>query len=122
MIMQGSVNGRRDKDDFGQGNRQRNTCDTFLRGLWCNHTPAVRLVVALPVILLLPLAAGAENGRGYLEMSGGYKTGDFGTPIRTNLYYIAPALGYVSAAYDVSVTMPYLFLKNSGGSQTEMMV
>lgn len=72
-------------------------------------------------IFLLPASLRAGEGRGYLEVGGGYKTGDFGTPIRSNLYYFSTALGYVSPGYDVSVTVPYLFLVNSGSSQTGMM-
>ena len=83
-----------------------------------DYAPAVHLVIALTLILLLPLVAGAETGRSYLEMSGGYKTGDFGTPTRSDLYYVSPTLGYVTPQYDVSVTVPYLYLVNKTGSAT----
>lgn len=76
---------------------------------------AVFAAVFSLVIMITPLTASAE-GRGYLDISGGYKTGDFGTPTRSNLYYLAPALGYVAPRYDVSVTVPYLSLTNETGT------
>jgi hypothetical protein len=120
MKVQRPVNGRRMQDEPDLRKHARNAGRGFMNRAR-DYTLAVHMFVALILIVLAPFTAGAENGRGYLEVSGGYKTGDFGTPIRTNLYYIAPALGYVSTTYDVSVTMPYLFLKNSGNSQTGMM-
>ncbi len=83
-----------------------------------DYFPAVHGVVALLLILLSPLAAGAEEGRSYLEMSGGYKTGDFGTPTRSELYYVSPTLGYVAPRYDLSIAAPYLFLANKTDIET----
>jgi hypothetical protein len=70
---------------------------------------------------MLPITVWAAEGRGYLDFNGGYKTGDFGTATRSNLYYFSPALGFVTPRYDMSVTIPYLFLSNetSGLTNTE---
>jgi hypothetical protein len=69
---------------------------------------------------IMPLQPGPE-GRGYLDMTGGYKTGSFGTPTTSDLFYLSPALGYVTPNYDMSITIPYLFLTNktAGQSTTE---
>ncbi len=70
---------------------------------------------AATAALFLFLAAGtalAAGGRGYLDLSGGYKTGDFGTPVRTNLEYLTATLGYASPEYDLSVAVPWLRLSN----------
>jgi hypothetical protein len=71
------------------------------------------------VVLLLFITAGpasAAGGRAYLDVSGGYKTGDFGTTVTTDLEYLSATLGYASPEYDISVTMPYLLLS---GNTTE---
>lgn len=77
-----------------------------------------RAVVLMMLILLTPFAAGAENGRFYLEMSGGYKTGDFGTTTKSELYYLSPTFGYVTPHYDASITVPYLNSVNTTGGTT----
>lgn len=51
----------------------------------------------LLLLMIIPSVVLAGQGRGYLEIGGGYKTGDFGTPDRFNLYYFSPALGYVTS-------------------------
>ena len=78
----------------------------------------VHRVAVLMLILLAPLAAEAEKGRAYLEMSGGYKTGDFGTATKSELYYLSPTFGYVTPYYDARVTIPYLALSNTTGGTT----
>jgi len=78
---------------------------------------AVRILVLLCLLVLLPHAVPAEEGRGYYEVNSSYKTGDFGTPTRTNLLSISAGLGYVSPGFDVSATMPLLFLSSSGDDQ-----
>lgn len=77
------------------------------------------MLIAL-FVMFLPSRSPAQEGKAYLEVAGGYKTGDFGTPTRTNLFFVTPTLGYVSPTYDVSVAIPYLFLETSG-SQAGMM-
>ena len=77
---------------------------------------AVRAVLVFAVLLLPSGVLLALDGRGYLDVSGGYKTGDFDTLVRSNLYYVSASLGYVSPLYEISVTAPYLFLSNSGGN------
>jgi hypothetical protein len=72
---------------------------------------------ALAVLFTFMVAGTASaGGRSYLAVSGGYKTGDFGTPVRTDLEYLSATLGYASPDYDLSVTMPSLSLS---GATTE---
>lgn len=83
--------------------------------------PAWRLLYTLIVLFLswtAPCSASAAEGRGYLDMNGGYKTGDFGTPVKSDLWYFSPALGRVTTQHDVSVTIPYLFLTNKVAGQS----
>lgn len=115
--MQRPVNGRRDHDDPALRKPVRNAENGFV-GRARDCAPAVHRVIALMLIILSPLPAGAENGRSYLEMSGGFKTGDFGTTTRSELYYISPTIGYVSPQYDVSVTVPYLNIANKTNGAT----
>lgn len=92
------VNGRRIST---RGDHEKKACSAVPRGMRDDRTSVVHLVVVLILSLLPPLAAGAEDGRSYLDMSAGYKTGDFGTPTRSDLYYVMPTLGYVAPRYDV---------------------
>ena len=68
-------------------------------------------------VFLFSGVAPAQDGRGYLEFGGGYKTGDFGTAIRTSLYYASSTLGYISERHQASVTVPYLFLSDDAGTR-----
>lgn len=79
------------------------------------------LPMILSTLLLLPHSAGAAGGRGYIDAGGGYKTGDFGGPSRTELYYLAATIGYMDPAWQFSVTAPVLFLSESSGAQTGSM-
>ncbi|MBI5194073.1 MAG: hypothetical protein HZA08_11630 [Nitrospirae bacterium] len=74
------------------------------------------IILLMPLFALFPNLSLGGGGRTYLETGAGYKTGDFGTPVRTNLYYLAPVLGYVTPSYNFSLTVPYLFL--SSGTDT----
>jgi hypothetical protein len=76
------------------------------------------LIMLFSAIVVVPSAASAETGRGYLDFSGGYKTGDFGTATTSSLYYLSPTIGYVAPGYDVSATVPYLSLTNKTGGAT----
>jgi len=85
---------------------------------------AGRWAVLVPSVLacvLLAAPVSAADGRYYFELGAGFKTGDFGTPTKSDLYYLSPALGYVAPRYDVSVTVPYLSLttETAGQSTTE---
>lgn len=85
-------------------------------GIATDHAVHALLIL---FFILLPYGVLAQEGRGYLDISGGYQTGDFGTPTRANLYYLATTLGYFAARYDVSVAIPYLSLTNkTGGAST----
>jgi hypothetical protein len=80
--------------------------------------------VALCFALLFALAAGlagGQDGRPYFELNAGFRTGDFGTPTRSDLLYLAPTFGYAAPRYDYSVTVPYLSLtsRTAGGSTTQ---
>jgi hypothetical protein len=79
------------------------------------------LLIFLLCPIVAPSAASADTGRGYLDLGGGYKTGDFGTPTTSSLYYLSSTIGYVAPRYDFSVTVPYLSLTNktNGQSRTE---
>jgi hypothetical protein len=81
----------------------------------------VHKLFVLILIGIMPVTAWAAEGREYLDMNGGYKTGGFGTPTKTELFYLSPVLGYVTPGYDVSITVPYHFLTNTiaGQSTTE---
>lgn len=74
-------------------------------------------------LFMTPAISHADYRNTYLEISGGYGTGDFGNPIRSNLFYIASAIGYITPNYDISITIPYLFLSsdNNSGDQSGMM-
>jgi len=82
---------------------------------------AVHALLLLLSAIAVPSVVSADSGRGYLDLGGGYKTGDFGTPTTTNLYYFSSTLGYVAPRYDVSISLPFLFLDISGSSQSGMM-
>lgn len=75
----------------------------------------LRISFQAALIISMPFAASAE-GRGYLDIAAGYKTGDFGTPTKSGLYYLSPTLGYVAPGYDVSLTTPYLSLTSETGA------
>ncbi len=75
------------------------------------------LFIFLFSVILVPLAASANMGRGYIDLGGGYKTGDFGTPTTSNLYYLSSIIGYGEPRYDISVNIPYLLIMNKINSQ-----
>lgn len=81
----------------------------------------VRAALASLLMSLAAAPAAAVDGRYYLELSAGFKTGDFGTPTDSDLSYLSPVLGYVAPRYDLSVTVPYLSLttETAGQSDTE---
>jgi hypothetical protein len=80
---------------------------------------AIHAVVILIVLFILPSTLLAKEGRGYLDVSAGYRTGSFGTPFTSNLGYLSTGLGYATPVYDVSITIPYLFLSNESQSGTQ---
>lgn len=70
------------------------------------------------LFILTPHVVTAADGRTYIGLDGGYKTGDFGTSTRSDLYYLAPVFGYVSPTYGFSLTAPYLRLTDKTGTQS----
>ena len=64
-----------------------------------------------------PASEEGSKGRGYVEIGGGFATGDFGTGTRSSLSYLGPMLGYVSRRWDIAVSAPYLFLTNGTAAQ-----
>jgi hypothetical protein len=85
---------------------------------------ASRGLTAAVAVLALSGAFGSDtacalDGRGYLELDAGYKTGDFGTPTTSTLYSLTPTLGYVAPRFSVSVSVPLLSLtEKTGGTST----
>ena len=79
------------------------------------------ILVLTAYYLLLPSSTFAADGRGYLDLSAGYISGDFGTTTSSRLFSLSPTLGYVALRHDFSVTAPYLSLTNktSGVNSTE---
>lgn len=82
-----------------------------------HRVPQAVLGLLVLFFFWLPSWASAQAGRAYLDFGTGFKTGDFGTGITSRLYYFLPKWGYVSANYDISVAIPYLFLDNKEGGQ-----
>ncbi len=116
MKVRRPVNGNGYKGDIVQRIEAITANRSFVKNARRIIAPAVHIVFL--TLILLPIAANAENGRAYLDVSGGYKTGDFGTPVRSDLYYFSAGLGYVTTLYDVNVTVPYLFLSDTSGGTT----
>ncbi len=65
--------------------------------------------------------AGAQSGAHYVELSAGYKAGDFGTDTDSRLYTLLPAWGYIAPRYDLGATVPVLRLRKdaAGASASE---
>jgi len=78
------------------------------------------LLTVLLSAIAVPSTVSADTGRGYLDLGGGYKTGDFGTPTTTSLYSLSSTIGDVAPRYDVSVTVPFLSLTNKTGGQSQI--
>lgn len=102
---------------FSTSSRIKSPRPLFSQGGQEGIVARLRVQAALLVLLFMlhPFGAAAQEGRGYLDISGGYKTGDFGTPTTSGLYYLSPTLGYVAPRYDVSITVPYMSLTNETG-------
>lgn len=85
----------------------------------CRIAPRLRraAVVLLGLAVFSPGSPAADN-QVYLALDGGVLAGDFGTPVRSTLYSVAPTLGVVAKDYDLSVTVPYLFLTQSATGQS----
>ncbi len=64
--------------------------------------------------MLAPFSAIAANGNAYLDLSTGYRSGDFGTTVTSNLYDLTPDVGYVTPAYEVGIAVPLLILNSNG--------
>lgn len=81
----------------------------------------MRWAACLLGLAMAPGLHAATDGKAYLEFASGFKSGDFGTAVRSDLYYVAPSAGYVAPRYDLSATASYLRLTADGpaGSTTE---
>lgn len=66
-------------------------------------------------LLFSTFPALGANGNAYLGLSAGYRSGDFGTAVTSNLYDITPELGYVTARYEAGIALPLLILNSEGG-------
>lgn len=72
-------------------------------------------------LAIAPVLHAASGGDAYFEVGTGFKSGDFGTAVRSDLFYVAPSAGYVAPRYDLNATVPYLRLTTDSptGSGTE---
>lgn len=83
--------------------------DSAKRALWA--------VLAAGVMLLLgPVPAGA---RGYLDSAVGFQSGDFDTATRTDLYSLTLTVGDVKPDYDISVSVPFVALKDDPAAPSD---
>jgi len=64
--------------------------------------------------LTWPGVALGAGGNAYLDLSAGYRSGDFGTAVTSDLYDVTPELGYVTPDYNVGVALPLLVLHSEG--------
>lgn len=86
----------------------------------CRNLPP-RFAAAVRLALVLAAfspGAPATDGQAYLALDAGIQAGDFGTPVRSTLYGVASTLGYLAKDYDLSVTVPYLSLRQSAAGQS----
>ena len=75
--------------------------------------------VALLVCLVCPLPA-LSGGHVFFDIGAGYKTGDFGTSIRTDLVHLTPVLGYATPAYQCRVLVPLLVMVYTNDSARQV--
>ena len=82
----------------------------------CLPFGAWRRVTAIAAVGMLsaPLAAWSAGGSPYLDLSTGFRSGDFGTTVTSDLYDLTPEVGYVAPAYNAAVSVPLLVLHTSG--------
>jgi hypothetical protein len=113
--MKEGVNGLMQERRSDWGDHANHACCAVRRCLG----RAVHAVIILTVLLILPGTLRAKEGRSYLDVGVGYKTGSFGTPFQSNLGYFSTGLGYATPVYDVSITIPYLFLSSESQSGTQ---
>lgn len=97
--------------------------DKYFRKSKFLSSAAVFTYLFLSPLFMSPALSYADPKNTYFEISGGFGTGDFGSQTKTNLYSITSAIGYVTQSYDLSITVPYLFLSsdNNSGDQSGMM-
>lgn len=88
------------------------------------HDKRCRRTALVPVLGFAAIAAGAvppaaagavdEAGNAYAALTAGFREGDFGTSVNTELYSLTPEFGYVSDDYDLSAAIPFHHLRVSG--------
>lgn len=80
-----------------------------------------RAWLAFGALALSVLSRSAAADAQYVELSAGYKSGDFGSDTQSRLYVLAPSWGYLARTYDYGVTVPVLRLseRTAGASTTE---
>lgn len=69
-------------------------------------------------LLLFPFPAGGADGRAYLGLNAGYRSGDFNTSITSKLYDVTPELGYAASKYEIGILVPLLHLNSEGGGSS----
>lgn len=77
------------------------------------HEKRIGAAVFLCCLMWTSLA-GAGSGRAYLSTTLGYGSGDFGTDTNYRLFYLTPAVGYVTPIYEAAVSTSLLAAHSSG--------
>lgn len=90
-----------------------------IHGRWLRRAPPGpprrAVITAILVLLSVPVICLGAGGNAYLDLSAGFRTGDFGTTVTSDLYDVTPELGYVTPNYNAAVSLPVLALQSSGG-------
>jgi hypothetical protein len=81
-----------------------------------NTTTRSRHVAAVAGALALLHAASCVADQAYIEVDGGYRVGDFGTPSTASLGYLNGEVGYITPTYHMSASLPLLDLRVENGS------
>lgn len=86
--------------------------------------PRLPALAGVALFLALGTAAApvaAQSGAHYLDLSAGYKAGDFGTSTDSTLVALLPAWGYIAPSFDLGATVPLLRLseESAGVKETE---
>lgn len=75
----------------------------------------------LTVVTLFFIPAFCFASTSYFGMDAGFKTGKFGTTVRTDLYSINLSAGRFTPEYNASIAIPFHSLKNEGIGTTDGM-
>lgn len=67
-------------------------------------------------LLLGAKAQASDAGQRFIEIDAGYRSGDFASTTRSKLSYVGGVLGYIAPNYHLSVSVPYLSLREETGA------